>query len=189
MKHHVYYSSKGGSGCSTVAATVAAMLARSSKVLLIDASRQRDLHLVLGLERYDITSLRPVSDSLTYANLHPAQVWGDDFYDHLVIDYGTTTPTLYGHVDSSTLVTRLGFLHVYSAFTRLHTTHVVVVEEPDCALTTSDLARAIGFAEHDMITVPFDPAVARAVDAGLLVSCVPSSLSAPFTYHIKAMTQ
>jgi len=54
-------------------------------------------------------------------------------------------------------------------------TSVVLVEEPGRALRLSDIKAVFG--DHNVISVPWDPAVSRAVDAGLLVHRMPRSLS------------
>jgi hypothetical protein len=50
---------------------------------------------------------------------------------------------------------------------------IVVIEEPGRALSRRDIEAALGGVD---VVLPWDPAVARAVDAGLLASRVPRSL-------------
>jgi hypothetical protein len=56
---------------------------------------------------------------------------------------------------------------------------VVLVEEPGRALDATDVARAVGVPVR--ATVPIDPAVARAVDAGLLTVRLPRSFGRALT--------
>ena len=51
---------------------------------------------------------------------------------------------------------------------------LVVIEEPGRVLSASDIAAAVGATLQ--VRLPWDPAVARAVDAGLLASRLPRSL-------------
>jgi hypothetical protein len=50
---------------------------------------------------------------------------------------------------------------------------IVLIEEPGRALSRRDIEAAIGAIA---VVLPYDPAVARAVDAGLLASRMPRSL-------------
>jgi hypothetical protein len=54
-------------------------------------------------------------------------------------------------------------------------TGIVLVDEPGRALTSTDVERALGVGV--VAEVRLDPAVARAVDAGLLIARLPRSLS------------
>jgi hypothetical protein len=56
-------------------------------------------------------------------------------------------------------------------------TGIVLVTEPGRALGARDVERAIG--APVVAEVPYDPAVARAVDAGLLATRLPGSIARP----------
>jgi MinD-like ATPase involved in chromosome partitioning or flagellar assembly len=80
-----------------------------------------------------------------------------------------------GHARRSILVTRACYLALRHAIRApLKPTVVVVVREPGRALSTGDVESTIGAPVVGVIEV--DPAVARAVDAGLLSSRIPRSI-------------
>jgi Flp pilus assembly CpaE family ATPase len=98
----------------------------------------------------------------------------------VVVDAGTrpgpAARAVVREADRSTLVTRACYL----AARRLQgldlaPTDVVLVREPLRALGADDLARAAGAPVRAV--VPLDPAIARAVDAGLLAARLPRKLS------------
>lgn len=92
----------------------------------------------------------------------------------LVIDAGTGPPPaeLHDLVDRSLLVTRPCYLALrHAVASPVHPTGVVVVSEPGRSLRTTDIETAIG--APVVATVAYDPAVARAVDAGLLAGRLP----------------
>ncbi len=74
----------------------------------------------------------------------------------------------------TTLVTRLCYLAVRAALDHPVPDQVVVVAEPDRALRATDVAAALGVT--DLAVLRWDPAVARAVDAGLLGVRMPRPL-------------
>ena len=94
-----------------------------------------------------------------------------------IVDCGTGPPPLAMHAaaEHSLLVTRPCYLALRRA-QRLdvHPTAVVLVDEPGRALTAVDVERALGCPV--VAEVHFDPAVSRAVDAGLLAARLPRSL-------------
>lgn len=74
----------------------------------------------------------------------------------------------------TTMVTRACYLALRRVRSeRDPSAHVVLIEEPGRALSRRDIAAAVG--EIDVV-IPWDPAVARAVDAGMLATRVPRSL-------------
>ncbi|MFV0524168.1 MAG: ParA family protein [Acidimicrobiales bacterium] len=92
----------------------------------------------------------------------------------VVIDCGTLWPRarpLLGMSPWSLLVTRACFLGLRAAARGPAPDGVVVVREPQRAITPADAAAAVGAAV--VAVVPTDPAVARAVDAGLLLRRLP----------------
>lgn len=99
----------------------------------------------------------------------------------VVVDCGTldTGPSVAAAMAAvatrSVLVTR----QCYLALRRAHAvpirpSEVVVITEPGRTLNTADIGEALGAPVR--VTIPFDPAVARAVDAGLLATRLPRSL-------------
>ena len=97
-----------------------------------------------------------------------------------IIDLGTTPPPpgLEDVAEQSLLVIRPCYLALRRVVERgLTPTGVVVVAEPGRALTAADVARSVG--APVVAQIPYDPAVARAVDAGLLAARMPRSISGP----------
>jgi hypothetical protein len=103
----------------------------------------------------------------------------------VVVDAGVTTwtdpstdpagPLLAAAAEASLLVTRPCYLSLRRAVAApLHPTGVVLIVEPGRALDRDDVDEVLG--APVVAEVPVDPAVARAVDAGLLVSRLPRSL-------------
>lgn len=91
-----------------------------------------------------------------------------------VIDAGTTAG---GHVPTAVvaaaqqrvLVTRACYLTLRrSVGSTLQPSHAIVVHEPGRSLSTNDIAHSIGVSA--LVELALDPAVARAVDAGLVLS-------------------
>ena len=89
---------------------------------------------------------------------------------------GVPPPDLLAHATSSLLVTRPCYLSLRRA-TQLTTTPtgIVLINEPGRALGRRDVEAVVGAPVTAEIT--FDPAIARAVDAGLLASRLPAILS------------
>jgi cellulose biosynthesis protein BcsQ len=76
--------------------------------------------------------------------------------------------------DRSILVTRACYLAISRAAGERCPDGIVVVREPGRALRAGDIEAALG--SPVVATVPWDPAVARAVDAGLLARRLPRAL-------------
>jgi hypothetical protein len=96
---------------------------------------------------------------------------------NVFIDAGTGCPpaALHDAADQSLLITRPCFLAIRRAQQlSIRPTGIVLVDEPGRALTARDVEHALGVPV--VAEVRLDPAVARAVDAGLLIARLPSSL-------------
>jgi hypothetical protein len=92
----------------------------------------------------------------------------------VVVDAGTGPPpiALLDAADRSLLVTRACYLALRRAVTlEVRPSGVVLVEEPGRALRPRDVEAAID--APVAATIALDPAVARAVDAGLLAARLP----------------
>lgn len=95
----------------------------------------------------------------------------------VIVDAGTGCPprALHDAAEHSLLVTRPCFIALRRAQQLVvRPTGIVLVDEPGRALTSSDVEHALGVPV--VAEVRLDPAVARAVDAGLLVARLPRSL-------------
>jgi hypothetical protein len=100
--------------------------------------------------------------------------WGCD----VTIDAGTgqPPPALAERVDRSLLVTRPCYLALRRAVRgETRPTGIVLVTEPGRALSQRDIEHSLGVPVE--ATVSFDPAVARAVDAGMLATRLPRMIS------------
>lgn len=98
----------------------------------------------------------------------------------VIVDAGTGAPpeALTAAASASLLVIRPCYLALRrAARMSIRPTGVVLVSEPGRALGAADVERTVG--APVVATLPWDPAVARAVDAGLLASRLPHSLSTP----------
>jgi hypothetical protein len=96
---------------------------------------------------------------------------------HGVIDAGTGVPpaALHQQAAASLLVTRPCYLALRrAAASPITPTGVVLVAEPGRALHAADVAAAVGAPVVSVVSV--DPAVARAVDAGLMLARLPRTL-------------
>lgn len=202
----VCWSPKGGCGVSVVAAALALRAARAgSSTLLVDLGG--DLAAILGVDAAGpgvaewlaspdapvealsalavevvpdlalipsgATAVAPAHDRLaTLVDLCALQA------ERVVVDAGVVLgDPWWPRRARSIAVVRACYLAVRRLATvRPPTDHaVVLVEEPGRALTRRDVGAALG---APLVAVPWDPAVARAVDAGLLASRMPRSLRA-----------
>jgi hypothetical protein len=197
----VCWSAKGGSGTTVVAASLA--LTRPRPVVMIDLAGE--LPAVLGLAEPGGPGVAGWFDAdAGPARLHDllidvvdgvrllprgatAPVWRDDRW-HLLVDElsaraavivdagtGEPPPALCTSVDRSLLVTRACYLALRRAVTlTARPDGVVLLEEVGRALRRADVERALG--APVVATLPVDPVVARAVDAGLLTTRLPRVL-------------
>ena len=97
----------------------------------------------------------------------------------VVVDAGSAGPPDPWLVQGASvvMVIRACYLGIQAALSRPLAlgTSVVVVEEPGRALRLSDVTAV--FNGHKVVAVPWDPAVSRAVDSGLLAHRMPRSLN------------
>lgn len=193
------WSAKGGSGTTVVAAALA--VSAAGPTLLVDLAG--DLPLVLGVptpsgpgvgdwsvssagvDRLDAlrTSVSPSVGLVHRGRVAPAGRWGElaahlaTFAGTVVIDAGTGAPPpeLRELVDRTLLVARPCYLGLHRAVAlRVPVDGVVLIDEPGRSLGVDDVEAALG--SPVVAHLDIDPAVARAVDAGLLVSRLPAGL-------------
>ena len=198
------WSSKGGSGTTVVAAALATLLAtEATAALLVDLGG--DLPAALGLpephggltgwaEGDDLTRLEvegglrlrllPRGAGPLPVGIGPALAATLAEQPSVVVDAGVidgSTPAgvaleLAAAATVSLLVLRPCFLALRRAVAApLRASGVVLVSEPDRVLGAADVEAALG--APVVAVVPWDPAVARRVDAGLLGSAVPRGLA------------
>jgi hypothetical protein len=109
----------------------------------------------------------------------PASTTNEMQWSNVIVDAGTPSQIgttafdqLLNGVDRSLLVVRSCFLAVHASVELAHRAHgVVVVSDEERRITDADVAAAIGLPVFASIFV--QPAVARAVDAGLLSARLP----------------
>lgn len=200
------WSVKGGSGVSVVAAGIAAVLAGGgSEVLLVDLDG--DQPALLGLASPDGPGVRdwlaaPDGDAAALARLEveaapslrvvpvgSADRWPGDRTGRLVdvldaepravvVDAGRgaePAATLRA-AGTSLLVVRPCYLALRRAVgIGAAADAVVLIEEPGRSLDAVDVERALGIPVRAVLQ--WDPAVARAVDAGLLAARLPRSFA------------
>ncbi len=201
------WSAKGGSGTTVVAAALALVTSQGHSAILIDLGGDSPAALGIaephgpGLaEWFASTSAdgaalsRLAVDATEVLQLIPRGSTAlppsnDDQWQRLVrelaaldativIDAGTGVPppALAAAATHSLLVTRPCYLSLRRAVaTGLHPTGIVLIDEPGRALTARDVERSLG--APVVAELQYDPAVSRAVDAGLLASRLPRSLA------------
>ena len=196
------WSAKGGSGTTVVAAALATMLADSGPALLVDLGA--DLPAALGLPEplCGLTSwaagddlrlleveagprlrLLPRGLNSLREDMGPALAAALSGRPAVVVDAGVIGGVHANEVGldlalaarESLLVLRPCFLGLRRAVAApLRPSGVVLVEEPGRSLGPADVESALGV--PIVAVVPWDPAVARRVDAGLLGSGLPRNL-------------
>lgn len=105
-----------------------------------------------------------------------ADVWALDDR-HIIVDAGTNPPTNFLDVERARklLVTRPCYLAVRAAIDgSLPIDGVILIDEPGRSLRAPDIESALGVPV--VTTLLIDPAVARAVDAGLLLGRLPRGM-------------
>lgn len=198
------WGAKGGSGTTVVAAGLA--LARPGPTLFVDLAG--DAPDVLGVAPPELPGVHDwlASEAPAERLAHLEIRLGDDvaliqaggrgaagagrwsvLAEHLsrqtrqvVVDAGTAPPPpeLVGAADHVWLVTRNCYLALRSYLRRpTPVTGVVLVAEPGRRLGAAEVEHTT--AAPVVATVPYDPAIARAVDAGLLLGRVPAGLRGP----------
>lgn len=198
------FSPKGGSGTTTIAATIAVLLARlDAQVVLVDAADGGDLPATLGLPEphqpgfTDWASGNHGADEFgrlgvaAGAGLALVPHGAGDFDrgdltvgerlrdlagdSHLVVDCGRDT-NLAGIGDHVLMVLRPCYLALRRALAApIRATGVILVEEPKRSLDADDVEQVLGVPVRAV--VPWDPAIARSVDAGLLGARPPRQLA------------
>jgi hypothetical protein len=194
----ILWAAKGGSGTSTIAATIALTDPRNS--LLVDLDGELPAVLGLpepsgdGISEWFSTDAEPaLLDLLTveinrttrliphgHERPEPSpQRWAEfgawaANHGPVVIDAGTRPPPP-SIGATNLLVTRACYLSLRRAVaTPLRPDGVILVTEPGRAIKAPDVERALGVPVVAQIAT--DPAVARAIDAGLLAARAPKAL-------------
>jgi hypothetical protein len=204
----VCYAVKGGSGTTVTAAALA--LTATGESLLVDLDGELPASLGLPepagdgvAEWFTTTAEAAVLDVLTVEvnrstrllprGRQPIDGGHDRWTDlaawlatrpgHVVVDAGTTPQPPHPLADAASqvlLVTRPCYLALRRAVSTPHRpTGIILVHEPGRALRVPDVEQAVGVPV--VAQVDLDPAVARAVDAGLLAARLPRALQRAVT--------
>lgn len=198
----VCWAAKGGSGTTVVACALALGSTRVEPALLVDLSG--DSAMALGIAEPNgpgvvdwLASPTATADDLIKlavtvrdevrllprgTGTPPNDQWTRlatalVAMPNVIVDAGTGCPPqpLHEAAEHSLLVTRPCFISLRRAQQLgIRPTGVVMVDEPGRALTSSDVEHALSVPV--VAEVRLDPAVARAVDAGLLIARLPRSL-------------
>ncbi len=195
----VCWAAKGGSGTTVVAAAMA--IAAGAPTLLVDLAG--DVPAVLGIPEpdgpgvFDWLSSEAPASRLTALEMrvdaHAAVLpsgrttpiaptrwqelaeWLRGERRNVVVDAGSTgepPPAIVRCADHALLVTRPCYLAMRAAVRgSARPTGVVLVDEPGRPLRARDVEASVG--APVVATVLLDPAIARAVDAGLLLARLP----------------
>ena len=198
----VCWAAKGGSGTTVIACALALAAARGQESTLVDLGGDCPAALGLSepggpgvvdwmtsptagsreLERLAV----PVRDEVRLiprgATKAPDDQWARLAatligWPGVIVDAGSGAPPLQLHeaADLSLLVTRPCYIAIQRARRiGVHPTGIAVIHEPGRSLSADDVERAIG--APVVVETQLDPAVARAVDSGLLVARLPRSL-------------
>ena len=162
--HVSFYSPKGGQGVSTTAAAVALFCARLGAQVTLRSHDVAAMAALLAVPSGDNALEVNGATELLGLDVPPrSSVVVDDAGGFDAAAHAGASPT-------RILVLRPCYLALKAAIAALREQRppdsLVVVAEPDRALGPNDLADALGVPVAAV--VPVDPAVARAVDAGLL---------------------
>ena len=205
---YVCWSVKCGSGTTVVAAALSLLLSRTHPTVLVDlcgdapaalglpepsgpgvldwmssSTSGADALWRLAVPARDAMRVLPAGTSAGHTPAHRWSALGDALSTHsdsVVVDAGVGSPPdgLLPEFATSLLVVRPCYLSVRRAVaTMARPTGIVLVTEPGRALGARDVERAIG--APVVAEVPYDPAVARSVDAGLLATRLPGSIARP----------
>ncbi len=199
----VCWSAKGGSGTTVVASALALLLARAAPTRLLDLTGDAPAALGLaepvgpGISEWAAVPHAtadalwrlgaPVVDGLELVPVGHGEHVDAAAWERLisasdadgaltVVDAGGPPPPVaHAGAQRSVLVVRPCYLALRRAARCSGATDVVVVDEPGRALRVGDVERAIGVPV--VAEVGWDPAIARAVDAGLLAARLPGELT------------
>ncbi len=154
-----FYSTKGGQGCSTVAAAYALLLDQRGETVHIEAGRPDDMAVLLGLA----PGTFQVTPNIT---LGPILSTDLDLVDHMVRDAGQSRQGPVGGLGTRVLVVRNCYPALRAALEcDVRPDKVVMIKEKDRALDERDVAAVL---QMPVTVLHHDPAVARSVDSGLL---------------------
>ena len=198
----VCWAAKGGSGTTVTACAMALGAPRGVQTTLVDLGG--DCATALGLDEptgpgvtdwmasptagpAELARLAvAVRDGVRLIHRGCAEVAGNQWsrlastlaeWPDVVVDAGSGAPPIQLHeiADLSLLVIRPCYIAIQRARRiGVQPSGIAVIQEPGRSLSTDDVERAVG--APVVVETRLDPAVARAVDSGLLVARLPRSL-------------
>jgi hypothetical protein len=195
-------SPKGGQGCTTIAAVLGVIAAHDQPTVLFDT--RGDAATILGMR--DVQPARTVGDAIAEAvepcrRLRVAAVTGESVDTdaltvieelvlsghRVIVDTGTDHDVLHRFDPLNPqrlLVTRSCYIALRRAVgVPFVPDQVVLIAERQRALTEHDVSVALAL---PVLSVPYEPSVARAIDAGLLASRLPRCLTSPLARILTA---
>jgi hypothetical protein len=164
-----FYTTKAGQGCTTVAAAAALVAAKVGPTILV--SPGPDAAAVLGIATPDTYPVE-VTHDLALVDTLPEDI---EPGTAVIIDAGTNPEEVYGVAYLVTRPCYLALRRTPLGYARRRPDGIVLITEPGRALTASDVATIIGAPIRAELAQ--DPAVARAIDAGLLAHRLPRTLA------------
>lgn len=179
MPQHIQFRTvKGGQGCTTtVALTAAALVAGGKRVLVVDWAHSRDdIYRALGTAVGGQPELATTVGKIHVTNNYD---WANNThqYDLVLWDRGN------GELDcpgtewwvTTNCYLAMSKLINHARERKRPISRLVAIIDPRRPLTSDDIAAAVGMATKILI-LDHDMAIARAVDAGLLLTRTPSTL-------------
>ena len=184
MKHIInLFANKGGVGLTTTAALLALTYKEPTLLVTDDIDEFYDLAAVLGLAHPSVATEVRCTVTLTVALIQ-----GDDYNEcvladrdeHIVMVSTESQRDRFDMTFRNLLVTRYCYLALRRTVAMCgpgDIDGIIAIVEPGRALNGRDAARAIG--APIVAELPYDPSIARAVDAGLLAARTPRSAAIP----------
>lgn len=172
MKVFNFIGTKGGVGTSTTAAMFAlSVAANANKVLFVDATGTKDAHAIFGVVYGVRDSVQQINPSLDIICDTRVATLPQD-YEVVVVDYGRKPAggpaSIHGKI---IMVVRNDYLALRNAMGVLSDADAVVaILEPGRALSEQDVCAVCNYDDVPVVSLPYDPVIARAVDAGLMCS-------------------
>lgn len=155
-----WYGAKGGVGTTTTALSYAISQAQAGRrTAVVDLSGGDDHLAILGAQ--------PDADGRVRENLwcleHPDE--GPDL-DLLICDRGTNPPLVEGE-STTVLVVNNDYPSLYRAVRKgLRCDRLVLIKQSGRSFSVRDVSECVG---HEPIVIEHTPAIARMVDAGLML--------------------